>query len=762
MKKLLTCLAIAGSMQLAHSAEPTDVTALYLQNYSAPFATTGEQLISGNERWQKLAAPWMTEGDVIDETTGTITAWHVDFQKKPNYPTIDTGERIGTMTLTPGWDGFSGTFENMKAFQTITLPAGNYEFLARRAQDWTGAENAYLVAAQGTTIPNVADLGNALASARFNTAMSPDWFVIINFKLETETLISLGVVASYSNAQQCVSIAEYIINSIEGANYRQIQALLTKAKAFDNTKYPIGTILGTYPQEKWDALQAKITEVEAFIAAGEATQEQVDAKYEELLTTISELDASLILPFKVSDDTNSTWYQIRDNRDTKSYFKIGEYASEDGLTYYDMALVMTTESDNTMDDQLFKLVKAPDPAKGYYIYSKLIEEIPLAANTTENIVLLTDTLPGTAWQFGSTTTGLHFNIYTEGDKTKQLNSYASYSPPFIGFYYPGEGRNDNGNNWEFVELVEFGQTDFTDLKALIATAIRMTAENYPTGNAENQYPQDKWDTFVAVRTAALALVEKENETPQPTQNEVDEMIITLQITIDELKASQNPGFYASTDTQTYWYTLNDYRTTKSYWKLGALTSSTDTIENQLIMVKGKPEVITDSLLFKVVKAEEPYAGYFIYSKLDDVNPITGDANINFIGINDTIPSATWLFEKSTVPSHYIISLEGFGNQINSYAGYEPPFIAFYDGGAADPGNNWKFTPAVPTTSVIDINTEKINVKVINRTIVSANAGDKLMIYNIRGQRVEADRQLSQGIYIVRIEGQTGATKVVVR
>ncbi|MDD3488415.1 MAG: DUF5013 domain-containing protein [Paludibacter sp.] len=762
MKKLLTISAIAACTVFAKAAEPTDVTAQYLQNYSAPFATTGEQLISGNDRWQKLASPWITEGDQTNQETGVITAWHVDFQKMPNYPSADNS-RIGVMTLTPGWDGFSGTFENMKAYQTIKLAPGTYEFTAKRAQDWSGAKNAYLVVAAGTTIPNIADLSTALGSARFETAITPEWLISVNFKLEVETTISVGVIASYTGAQQCVSIAQFGLNFFEGANFRTLNALLAKAKAFTSTQYPIGTIMGTYPQEKWDALQAKIATIETFIAENpNATQEQVDAKVAELQAVIDDLNASLILPFKLSDTNSTTWYQIRDQRSTKNYWQIGEYATEDGLKYYTTALILTQQSDNTLDDQLFKIVKAPAPSKGYIIYCKLIEDLPLAASRKENIVLITDTLPATAWQFGATTSAANFTISLEGDKTAQLNSYASYTPPFVGFYYPGDGVNDYGNNWEFVELIEVGQTDFTALKTLVAEAIRMTSETYPTGTGENQFPQDKWDAFVAARTLALTLVEKESATPQPTQEEVDNMIITLQAAIDELKAAQNPGFFASTEATTHWYTLSDRRTNKSFWKIGALTSSTDTIDNTLIMVKGQPAIITDSLLFKVVKAEEPFMGYYIYNKTNEAKAITGDVASNFIGINDTLPIATWLFDKSTVASHYLISIEGTGDQVNSYAGYAPPYIAFYNGGAGDPGNNWKFTPATPATSVKDVKAQEFRVFVVNRMVISDDTDLQLTVYNINGQKMDAKHQLAQGIYIVRAEGKSSAVKVIVR
>lgn len=56
IKRLLSCMALVGLMQVSQAAEPTDVTASYLQNYSAPFEATGDvlipNLIASGERFQ--------------------------------------------------------------------------------------------------------------------------------------------------------------------------------------------------------------------------------------------------------------------------------------------------------------------------------------------------------------------------------------------------------------------------------------------------------------------------------------------------------------------------------------------------------------------------------------------------------------------------------------------------------------------------------------------------------------------------------------
>jgi hypothetical protein len=825
-KTLLSVLAFLCSMLVTMAADPVDVTANYMQNYTAPFATTGETLIGDNTRWQILAAPWITENN-----TGTMgvnyTAWHVDFQKTPNYPAVDAS-RAGVFTLTPGWDGFAGTFANMKAYQTVTLPAGNYELATFRAQDWTGAAGAYLVVATGTGIPDIANLGTAIGSVVFSKAAAPDWSLSIAFKLTTETKVSLGVVASYTGAQQCVSLSEFRLMQFPGTNLNPLKSLITKykaytttqypvigtyaevewnalqtaiasaeafvttgdnateaemdaqmaaltaagtnletkavlpkllatAKAMNSTQYPIGIIMGTFPQDKWDALQAAIATVSAFVANTSVTEQDIATNQALLQKAIDELNGSMILPFKASTDTKTYWYQVRDQRATQNYWHMGEFPKND-TTLIPIALIISQVGDNTLDEQLFKFVKAPAPSNGYHIYSKLIEDVPLTGSTVLNVTMVAPDSVATTWQFGKTTSPAHFTVFKEGQINRQLNSYANYTPPYIGFYYPGAGVNDFGNNWEFIELIGVGQTDFTALKALVATSVGMTAEKYPVGSAENQYSLEKWNVFVSVRTAAIDLVARETSDNIPTQSEVDAMLDALQTAIDELKASQNPPILASDGSTSHWYMVRDYRSPNaSWWKINSIGEN----PNRLAMIKSAttPQA-NDSLLFKFVKAAEPLTGYLIYSKLNETFALSADVGGNYITFGADFVPSSFVYSASNKANYYLLTVEEGGNQLNSYAGYNPPYIAFWDGGMADPGNNWTFVPAALTgveqSPVIDL-----GIYVQDRRILSTN-NEKLNIFNISGQRVKTNTQLNPGIYIVQVEGNAGAVKVMVR
>lgn len=825
-KTLLSALAFLGSMQLALAADPVDITASFMQNYTAPFATTGETLLGANTRWQILAAPWITENN-LGTIANDYTAWHVDFQKSPNYPTVD-GSRAGVLTLTPGWDGFAGTFSNMKVYQTVTLPAGNYEISTYRAQDWSGAAGAYFVVAAGEGIPNIGNINTALGSVVFSKAAAPDWSLSISFKLAAETKISIGAVASYTGAKQCVTLSEFKLLQFPGLNLNPLKSLIAKYKAYTTTQYPvtgtyaeaewtalqtaitnaeafvadgdnateagldaqfdalntaaanletkatlpkllatakamnasqypIGIIMGTYPQDKWDALQAAITTVSAFVSKTTVTDEEIATNQTFLQTAIDQLNGSMILPFKASTETKTYWYQVRDQRATQNYWHMGEFPKND-TTLIPIALIISQVGDNTLDEQLFKFVKAAAPSNGYYIYNKLIEDVALTGSTVLNVTMVAPDSVPTTWQFGKSASPTHFTVFKEGLINRQLNSYANYTPPFVGFYYPGAGVNDFGNNWEFIELIEVGQTDFSALKTLVATAISMTTEKYPTGNAENQYSLEKWNVFAAIRTAAIDMIARETGSNIPAQAEVDAMIEALQTAIDELKASQNPPVLVSNGSENFWYMVRDYRSPNaSWWKINTLGENA----NRLTMIKSATQPQTnDSLLFKFVKAAEPLTGYLIYSKLDETHALSGDVAGNFITFGaDLIPSS-FLYTASNKANYFLLSVEEGGNQLNSYAGYNPPYIAFYQGGMSDPGNNWTFV-RVQTTGMDKNPVRELGIYVQDKRIVSADSNLKLQVYTLSGQRVNANVQLSAGVYMVKAEGINGAVKVIV-
>lgn len=765
-KQLLICMAILGSMQFASAGDPVDVTSTYLSNYSAPFIATGEALIprtiGSGERFQKLAEPW-----VIENGVGTMgvdyTSWYVDFDKCPHYPTYE-GSRMGAFTITPGWDGFASLLTNIKAYQTTAIPleAGSYEFEALQADQWDGG--AYLVAAKGTGIPNVADLSTALASAKTST-IDADHLVTISFILTEPTIVSLGVVASYpATAKTCVSIASFKLSQIIGTNYKPLKALLVKAKAYTPAQYPIGTISGTYSQAKWDALQATILDVDAFIAAGEAdTQANVDAKLAALQAAMNDLNGSMVLPFKLSDAANPVWYQIRDMRAASDYWTVGQYTT--ASTTYPIALTITQTGDNTLDEQLFRFEKAPSPSKGFYIYNKLIENVALTAVRDSNIVLLSaDSIPS-AFQLGKTVSASHFIVFKEGDVANQLNSYVDAKR--IAFWNPG-ANNDPGNDWEFVELLNVGQTDFSALKALTVSSLTMVATAYPSGTELFQYSQPMWDAFVVARTAAIDLVAKEGAKPQETQETVDAMVVALQTAIDNLKGSKNLPITLSTPEKEYYYTVSDKRGNTSYWYVA--DQLVDDGAGNMVVSNAKRLLFSNTLYsepdssafqFKFVKEA---GSFLIYCKKYPETALSVSATDgNIIHVDAAAANAKWTLGTTPVSDtdYFTITLDGTTKQMNSFDGRFT--MGFWSPANDDPGNDWKFTSTLAVQNGIkQVSETDLGVSVINHRIICKDAASKLNVHTVLGQKVDAKFELSSGIYLVQVVGIQGVAKVIVK
>lgn len=169
-----------GIFYLSFSGEATDVTATYLKNYKAPFLT-GSGYVNGTSRFKKLAmgttaSPWVQENSVVKD--GVTTQFYVD----ANYSDF--------MTLHTTWDGFATGVKNLKIYQTVTLPAGAYEF-GSWSSSGTNPNSNYLVAAEGTGLPDYGDL--ATAALGYSPSSSSCKFI-----LKEQTPVSLGIVSNMS------------------------------------------------------------------------------------------------------------------------------------------------------------------------------------------------------------------------------------------------------------------------------------------------------------------------------------------------------------------------------------------------------------------------------------------------------------------------------------------------------------------------------------------------------------------------------------
>lgn len=179
--------------QVAEYVPPTkiDLSTRYLKNFKAPF----ERATYDGARW------------------GTLKDWTINAAVRNQGPAgnkvyggYDNINNSGAFGLQKWGDG-DPAIVNGKIYQTVTLPAGNYEVI------WTtdgnssavnrGTAERYLVAATGSSLPDIADLGDALEHISFVTGV--DRFnVKIEFSLEETTEISIGILVNFTSGQQAV------------------------------------------------------------------------------------------------------------------------------------------------------------------------------------------------------------------------------------------------------------------------------------------------------------------------------------------------------------------------------------------------------------------------------------------------------------------------------------------------------------------------------------------------------------------------------
>lgn len=146
-----------------------EISAIYLKNNTMPFQRSA---FDGN-RWGDLAN-WVTNSAM----------------KNHNGVGGYGSDDGGVINIEAGWG--SSAISNGKIYQTITLPAGRYSFTCELSDNnYDGNPPAYIVAASGTGIPDVDNLGSALGS----TAVKNSRF---EFELKQTTTVSLGMVLSFN------------------------------------------------------------------------------------------------------------------------------------------------------------------------------------------------------------------------------------------------------------------------------------------------------------------------------------------------------------------------------------------------------------------------------------------------------------------------------------------------------------------------------------------------------------------------------------
>ncbi|NLU90355.1 DUF4998 domain-containing protein [Chitinophaga sp. Ak27] len=155
-----------------------DVTSLYLGN-TGPFV----RATFDGGRWGTLAAPWITTPNVINHSGYGGYA-------------SDAG---GVLVMESGWSGTANII-NGKIYQTVTLPAGNYIFVVNTYTE--ALDPVYVVAAAGSTLPDIADLANAAGVAAFPTSRYVNATIECPFSISQTTQVSLGLLATMTSGNQ--------------------------------------------------------------------------------------------------------------------------------------------------------------------------------------------------------------------------------------------------------------------------------------------------------------------------------------------------------------------------------------------------------------------------------------------------------------------------------------------------------------------------------------------------------------------------------
>lgn len=160
-----------------------DVTNTYFKNAGSPFVAAA---MNGG-RWGNLA-DW-TVNDAVKNHGG-----FGGYDNIPGYGTISM-EYWGTPQIVDG-----------KVYQTFTLPAGQYKYIATIQNiDYT-LQSAYMVAAAGNTVPNAAAYAASLGYKKLTDNSMNGTEQTIAFTLNQATQVSLGFIATMTSGNQGVRI----------------------------------------------------------------------------------------------------------------------------------------------------------------------------------------------------------------------------------------------------------------------------------------------------------------------------------------------------------------------------------------------------------------------------------------------------------------------------------------------------------------------------------------------------------------------------
>lgn len=206
-----------------------DITSRYLTNYMAPFlhATTPfyADVVSGYNHYALETGTAQSGWILENELTGNNGSGGDDGKGDGKDDGKDEGKDEGTASsivtgfhVTDGMykscmsvecgRGFAFTLPNHKAYQTITLPAGFYQFSVSFGP-YSKTLESYLVVSAGAGLPDVANVSEALAYTDLANGK-------LTFQLAEETEVSLGVLINWTDENNwgCITIDRFSLGEI--------------------------------------------------------------------------------------------------------------------------------------------------------------------------------------------------------------------------------------------------------------------------------------------------------------------------------------------------------------------------------------------------------------------------------------------------------------------------------------------------------------------------------------------------------------------
>lgn len=141
------------------------------------------------------------EGENVSGRWGNLPGWTVNDACK-NHDGVGGFDNLnnGSFLSFEYWG--TPAIVNGKIYQTLTLPAGSYNFIATVSNIDNSPEATYVTVATGVTLPDISDIGTALASTRLIDNSQNGKDVSVSFELSNETIVSLGFASTMLNINE--------------------------------------------------------------------------------------------------------------------------------------------------------------------------------------------------------------------------------------------------------------------------------------------------------------------------------------------------------------------------------------------------------------------------------------------------------------------------------------------------------------------------------------------------------------------------------